>query len=180
MKNFGFAGNDNVICIGTNGKMTEVSAAMGITSLESLEEIIAVNYLNYKQYKQELASIPGVRMAVFDETEKSNYQYIVLEIDETITGITRDDILRILVAENVLARRYFYPGCHRMEPYRSYFPQAGLSLPVTERLANRVLCLPTGQVVGRMEIETICEIIRISTTNAEEINMRFAGVTPSR
>jgi dTDP-4-amino-4,6-dideoxygalactose transaminase len=180
MKNFGFAGNDNVIYIGTNGKMTEVSAAMGLTSLESLEEIIAVNYRNYKQYKQELASIPGVRMAVFDEAEKSNYQYIVLEIDETITGITRDDILRILVAENVLARRYFYPGCHRMEPYRSYFPHAGLLLPVTERLANRVLCLPTGQTVGRMEIETICEIIRISTANAEEINMRFAGVTPSR
>jgi dTDP-4-amino-4,6-dideoxygalactose transaminase len=82
MKNFGFDGYDNVIYIGTNGKMNEVSAAMGLTGLESLEEFIAINYRNYKHYKQELEGIPGIQLITYDETERYNYQYIILEIDD--------------------------------------------------------------------------------------------------
>lgn len=122
MKNFGFAGYDNVIYIGTNGKMSEVSAAMGLTEIESLNEFITTNYHNYKQYQRGLLNLPGVRLLTYNQAEKCNYQYIVLEIDETITEISRDQLLKTLWAENILARRYFYPGCHRMEPYRSYFP----------------------------------------------------------
>ena len=61
-----------------------------------------------------------------NEMEKSNYQYVVVEIDPAITQVTRDQFVDLLSAENIMARRYFYPGCHRMEPYRSYFPNAGL------------------------------------------------------
>jgi dTDP-4-amino-4,6-dideoxygalactose transaminase len=50
MKNFGFAGYDQVIYIGTNGKMSEISAAMGLTSLESLDDFIRTNHRNYQQY----------------------------------------------------------------------------------------------------------------------------------
>jgi len=117
MKNFGFTWYDKVDYIGTNGKMNEVSAAMGLTSLESMDEFIAVNYRNYKQYQSELEGIPGIQLIKFDETERCNYQYIVLKIDEHIAGLSRDQFVEILHAENVLARRYFYPGCHRMEPY---------------------------------------------------------------
>jgi dTDP-4-amino-4,6-dideoxygalactose transaminase len=173
MKNFGFAGYDNVIYIGTNGKMSEVSAAMGLTSLESLDELIAVNYRNYKQYQHELASIPGVHLTTYDEKEKCNYQYIVLEIDEAVTQISRDQLLDILWAENVLARRYFYPGCHRMEPYRSYFPHAGLLLPHTEHLVTRVLSLPTGTAVGEDEIGQVCQIIKLAIENGVEVRQRL-------
>jgi len=183
MKNFGFHGYDNVIYIGTNGKMSEVSAAMGLTELESLEEFIAVNYRNYQHYKRELSDVPGVRMIAFDETEKSNFQYIILEVDETVTQVNRDKLVEILHAENVLARRYFYPGCHQMEPYRSYFPHAGLLLPETEKLAQRVLSLPNGTAVGPDEISKICQIIRLVVEHADEVRVRllsrFAGMNPS-
>ena len=134
MRNFGFAGLDNVVDIGTNGKMSEVSAAMGLTSLESLEEFISVNYENYLTYCNGLEGIPGVELIKFTGKEKNNYQYVVLEIDEAQAGLSRDLLVKILHAENILARRYFYPGCHQMEPYRSYFPNARLLLPETEKL----------------------------------------------
>jgi dTDP-4-amino-4,6-dideoxygalactose transaminase len=79
-----------------------------------------------------LSGLPGVRLVPYNEQEQCNYQYVVLEVDEAVTQISRNELVKILWAENVLARRYFYPGCHRMEPYRSYFPHAGLLLPETE------------------------------------------------
>jgi dTDP-4-amino-4,6-dideoxygalactose transaminase len=111
-------------------------------------------------------------MISYDDTERCNYQYIVLEIDETVTGIGRDQILKILQAENVIARRYFYPGCHRMEPYRSYFPHARLLLPETERLVQRVMLLPTGTAVGEEEIAAICGIIRFVLEHSNELRSR--------
>jgi dTDP-4-amino-4,6-dideoxygalactose transaminase len=173
MKNFGFAGYDNVIYIGTNGKMNEVSAAMGLTALDSLDEFVAVNYRNYKQYQRSLAGIPGVQLAIYDEAEKRNYQYIVAEVDEAATAVSRDQMVDILHAENVIARRYFYPGCHRMEPYRSYSPHAGLLLPETERLVERVLVLPTGAAIGPEEITRICHIIRFVAIHGEGIRDRL-------
>ncbi len=159
MSNFGFAGLDNVIYIGTNGKMCEVSAAMGLTSLESLDEFISVNRRNHQAYQRHLDGIAGVTMVTFDEGERNNYQYIVLEIDESACGVSRDALVEILHAQNVRARRYFYPGCHRMEPYRSYYPNAGLLLPETECLSERVLCLPTGTAVSEDDVALICAII---------------------
>jgi len=170
MKNFGFTSYDRTDYIGTNGKMNEVSAAMGLTNLESIEDFIAVNNRHYKQYVRELAAIEGVKVLVYDERERCNYQYVVLEIDQNKTIVSRDQLMEILHKENVLARRYFYPGCHRMEPYRSYLPHAGLLLPETEQLTNRVLCLPTGISVNENEISNICQIIRFAVTNGAEIH----------
>ena len=180
MKNFGFAGYDTVIYIGTNGKMSEVSAAMGLTGLESLAEFIEVNCSNYQQYKRELAGVPGVGMITYDETERCNYQHIILEVDETVTKISRDQLVEILHAENVLARRYFYPGCHQMEPYRSYFPHAGLLLPETERLVSIVLSLPTGTAVGPNEIAKICQIIRLVVEHDDEVRERLLSASAER
>jgi dTDP-4-amino-4,6-dideoxygalactose transaminase len=175
MKNFGFTGKlDDVGYVGTNGKMNEASAAMGLTSLESLDHFIATNYRNYQQYEQELAEIPGLRLIHYNDGNEYNYQYIVVEIDEALTGISRDDIVKVLRAENVLARRYFYPGCHQMEPYRSYFPHAGLLLPETEALTQRVISLPNGTAVGADEITTLCQIIRLAIANGPLISVRIS------
>lgn len=173
MKNFGFAGFEKVDYIGTNGKMSEVSAAMGLTGLESLDEFVTVNYRNYRQYQGELRDVPGVELLTFNEVEKCNYQYLVLEIDEEIIQFNRDQLVKILWAENILARRYFYPGCHRMEPYRSYFPHAGLLLPETESLGKRVLVLPTGTAVSTEEISKICQIIRLVVQHDNEVKDRL-------
>jgi dTDP-4-amino-4,6-dideoxygalactose transaminase len=177
MRNFGFAGYDLVASIGTNAKMNEVSAAMGLTSFENLEQFVSTNYSNYKYY-QRLADLPGISLVTYDETEKCNYQYIVLEIDEAVTRISRDQLQEVLWAENVLARRYFYPGCHRVEPYRSRLLRANLSLPNTERLAERVLCLPTGTAVGSDSVEAICRIIELAVTHGLDIQERLAHRPP--
>ena len=173
LRNFGFAGYDIVNCLGTNGKMSEVSAAMGLNSLESLEKFVAANYRNYIEYWQQLADVPGISLLTFDEDEKCNYQYVVLEIDEHAMGITRDQLDDILWAENILSRRYFYPGCHRMEPYRTRYPQASLWLPETERLANKVLCLPTGTAMGSTEIKGICQLIQLIACESEAVKERM-------
>ena len=173
MKNFGFAGMDDVIYIGTNGKMNEVSAAMGLTSLESIDEFIKINSSNYRAYLALLEGIPGLEVHKYDGDERNNYHYMVIEIDQIKTGINRDLLMRILHAENIRVRRYFYPGCHRMEPYQSYYPNAGLSLPETECLSERVLCLPTGMSVSSEDIKKICKIIRLLIANGQELRQRL-------
>jgi len=165
MRNFGFAGLDNVVDLGTNGKMSEISAAMGLTSLESLDEFIDVNRRNYHGYFVGLDGIPGIQLIQYDPQEKNNYQYVVIEIHEE-TAISRDLLVEILHAENVRARRYFFPGCHQMEPYRS---KSGLSLPETEKLSRRVLQLPTGTAVNDKDIEKICNIIRFVVHASDDI-----------
>lgn len=169
MRNFGFAGLDTVIDLGINGKMSEISAAMGLTSLESLDEFIAINYRNYCAYQDGLAGIPGLQLVQYDPQEKNNYQYVVIEIDENTSGISRDLLVDILHAENIRARRYFYPGVHQMEPYRSYFPNARLVLPETEKLTPKVLQLPTGTSIETSDIQVICDIIRFAFEHSKDI-----------
>ncbi|MEA4907340.1 MAG: aminotransferase class I/II-fold pyridoxal phosphate-dependent enzyme [Anaerolineaceae bacterium] len=174
MKNFGFEDIDKVIYIGTNGKMNELSAAMGLTSLDSMDEIVAANYQNYQCYQAGIKNIPGIQLKLFNEAEKCNYQYIILDIDPSITGVTRDQLMEILWAENVLARRYFYPGCHKMEPYHSYFPHAGLLLPVTEQVAQQILAMPTGTAVTPEDIAQICQLIAMVVNNADTVRQSLS------
>jgi dTDP-4-amino-4,6-dideoxygalactose transaminase len=172
MKNFGFAGYDNVIYIGTNGKMSEVSAAMGLTALDSLDEFIAVNRRNYEQYRRELGDVEGLQMVTYDAAQKNNYQYVILELDDHLC-ISRDELVKILQAENIMARRYFYPGCHRMEPYRSYYPHARLLLPHTEALTKRAFALPTGTSIDPDMVASVCQLVRLVVTNHHEIRERM-------
>ena len=174
MKNFGFAGMDNVVYIGTNGKMNEMSAAMGLTSLESLDVFIETNRRNYLAYQRYLAGIPGIKLLTYDEAEDNNYQYIIIEVDEEAAGISRDQLTWLLHAERIRARRYFYPGCHQMEPYRSYYPNAGLLLPETEALVTRVMSLPTGTAVDEADIQRICQVIGFMVAHGPEISQRMA------
>jgi dTDP-4-amino-4,6-dideoxygalactose transaminase len=175
MRHFGFRGGaDDVVCVGTNGKMSEISAAMGLTGLESMDDIIAINRHHYQHYRRALADMSGITLRTFDDDEKSNYQFIVLEVDEGAAGLSRNDLVRILSAENVLAKRYFFPGCHRMAPYRDLYPDAGRFLPQTERLTECVLCLPTGAAVRSADIAAICQILRLAVTHAAELRAVLA------
>ncbi len=170
MRNFGFEGYDSVVSLGTNGKMTEPSAAMGLTLLESLDDLIEANRRNYERYRDHLEGIPGVELLVYDQTEKRNYQHVILSVDPLVTHVSRDQLLEVLWAENVLARRYFYPGCHRMEPYRSRFPDAGQYLPVTEKALERVIALPNGTQIGPVEVDVICQIIQKVIENGARVS----------
>jgi dTDP-4-amino-4,6-dideoxygalactose transaminase len=174
MKNFGFSGYDNVIYIGTNGKMSEVSAAMGLTSLDSMDEFIATNYRNYRKYQAMLEKVPGIKFILFNESWKANYQYVIVEINDGNGSLSRDQIIEIMHRENILARRYFYPGCHNMEPYRSYFPHSHLLLPNTHKVLSRVISLPTGTSVDEDGIEKICGLIGFIMEHSHEIDTRLS------
>lgn len=171
MRNFGFVGYDQVVDIGTNGKMSELSAAMGLTSFESMDEFIAVNRRNHSAYSAGLEGIRGVDLVTYpeDDGELSNYQYVVVEVDAARSGLRRDELQAVLHHENVLARRYFHPGCHRMEPYRSLVPEAGRLLPETERLTERVLSLPTGTSIAPEAVHRICEIVRSAVDQGPQV-----------
>ena len=78
-----------------------------------------------------------------------------------------------------MARKYFWPGCHRMEPYRSLDPQAGDRLPHTEAVAGRLLVLPTGTGVSVDEIERLCGLIRLAVTSGPALRERLAALGPA-
>ncbi|HET8775535.1 MAG TPA: DegT/DnrJ/EryC1/StrS family aminotransferase [Thermoanaerobaculia bacterium] len=153
MRNFGFAGYDRVVSEGTNAKMTEVSAAMGLTNLESVDRFIGTNRRHWQHYNARLGGMKGLRVAQYDDREANNYQYVVVEVG---ADVDRDRLVEKLWSEGVLARRYFTPGAHRAEPYRS---QVSVSLPVTERLCERVLVLPNGTDLDEDDVERVCALI---------------------
>lgn len=168
MRNFGFADFDNVVALGVNAKMHEVSAAMGLSSLELLETFRAINRRNHEAYARGLADAAGIRLCGYDGREESNYHYVIVEVAEQ-ASLSRDGLVDVLQAENVLARRYFSPGCHKALPFRSRQPSKGQVLPVTERLCARLLALPTGTAVDPDAIEKIGRIIALALRHAPDI-----------
>jgi dTDP-4-amino-4,6-dideoxygalactose transaminase len=176
MRNFGFEGYDRVGSLGTNGKMNEVSAAVGLAGLETLDDVLAANRRNYERYRRRLADLPGVTLVPYDDAERCNRHYVVLEVDAAAAGIARDRLVEVLWAENVMARRYFHPGCHAMEPYRSRVPPAWRRLPETERLASRLVTLPTGTAVDEAAVDGVCEVVRVAVERAAELEGALARV----
>jgi len=97
MRNFGFSGMDNVIHPGTNGKMTEICAAMGLVNLENIDTVLESNQINRQVYREGILSLPGIRLFEFDDTERNNYQYVVIEIVEG-GAVSRDSLIETLHA----------------------------------------------------------------------------------
>jgi dTDP-4-amino-4,6-dideoxygalactose transaminase len=160
MRNFGFVDFDKVVYLGVNGKMSEIHAAMGLTNLEAISEIIDANHRNYEAYKNGLANVPGIKLIDYDSKEHNNYQYVVIEVNSKVCLRNRDEIVEALHAKNIIARKYFWPGCHRMEPYKSLQKNSSLLLEETEKIAENIIVLPTGQTVGDSDIKHICGIIK--------------------
>ena len=159
MRNFGFSGMDSVIYPGTNGKMIEVAAAMGLVNLDAIDSVIEVNRCNYHHYHEGLSVLPGISLLTFDEYERNNFQYIVMIVDKECP-VNRDIIIQALHAENILARKYFWPGCHNMKPYCDLYPHAGLLLANTHEVAQRVIVLPTGTTMDSSMTQAVCSLIR--------------------
>jgi dTDP-4-amino-4,6-dideoxygalactose transaminase len=167
MRNFGFIGYDNVIHPGTNGKMPEINAAMGLVNLDALPRFVAANRANHEAYAAAFAKIDGVRLLRYDDTQDPNYQYVVIEVDPAFPA-SRDRIVAVLQAENILARKYFWPGCHRMQPYRDLYPHAGLLLPNTDAVAARVIVLPNGETLDDRHVALIASVVRALTGEHHE------------
>ena len=141
LRNFGYFGDGSPPqMLGINAKMNEISAAMALTNLESLDAFVEVNRRNYSSYMEVLPR--AVKLYRPQYIEGWNYQYVVIEHPRA--GALKE----ALHAERILARRYGYPPCHLSEPY-CHSPAL---LPVTEQLASRTLCLPTGMNVSTEDI----------------------------
>lgn len=156
-RNFGF--EDGVVRgLGINGKMNEVCAAMGIANLERLPDVVACNRRNLEAYRQGFAEVPGIRVATCDEAERQNYQYVVAEVLPEF-GLSRDALMAWLQDHGVLARDYFAPGCHRVEPFASA-PTGAPGLPHTEALSDRLITFPTGMHVGTQDVRRVVSLVR--------------------
>lgn len=175
MRNFGFVDYDQVADLGMNAKLPEVSAAMGSASLAALEEYREINRLNTARYADGLAGVASLRIKSPPPDQKSNYQYVVAELDPALPPGARDTLYLALRAEGVLARRYFYPGCHRMPPYGTLAQPAELALPHTDSLCGRVLCLPNGAAVNAVAIDQVCALVRLILAHLPEVQARLAG-----
>lgn len=158
MRNFGFNGYDNVIHPGTNGKMIEVCAAMGLANLDGFNETIETNKNNYTLYKEILDDLTEIKIINYPSNERNSYHYVVAEVTKNCP-VERDELIKILHENNILARKYFWPGCHGMKPYQELYPHAKLVLPNTIDVAERVMVLPSGTATLPKQIEAICQII---------------------
>lgn len=161
MRQQGLNSDHQIAGPGTVARMSEIAAAMGLTSLDAMETFLDVNHANYESYADGLAGIPGISLRPQAPGERANNQYVVIEVDVAVMGVSRDDVHVALTQNNVLSRRYFHPGCHQSEPYRANPSRhAPLPLPRTEALTERVLSLPTGVAISAADIEGVCAIIR--------------------
>lgn len=169
MRNFGFQGYDRVSYLGTNAKMSEIAAAMGLTSLENMRSQIEINRRNYDAYQEMLQNVPGISLLSESSKEQRNFQYVVMELQPEEYSLTRDQCVQVLHMHNVLARRYFFPGVHQMEPYLTERSKGGYALPCTEVVMNRVIVMPTGNQVTTEMINQIGTILAWANEHSSEL-----------
>ena len=158
-----------------NGRMSEAQAAVALLSLDNFPRIIERNQGIFAAYRDAFAGLPGLRLIEPQAVSTTNYQYVVCEIDAERFGLSRDELQAVLRAENVLARRYFYPGIHRCTPYDERYPEAAERLPVTEALCAKVLQLPIGQPIDAAGARRIGQIVRAAHEQAVSIRHSLGG-----
>jgi len=174
MRNFGITGLSTVENAGINGKLNDVAAAVGLTSLEFTAERMQHNRTLQLSYQDQLANCPGLRLLEITADNGGNGQYAVALVDAQEFGMTRDSLLQVLRAEGVFARSYFVPGCHRSMPYAASEDHSPVPLTITESILNCVLQLPVGPAVSLHAASRIARLLlwvnRHATTIRERLN----------
>ncbi len=155
LKNFGFAGETEVVAPGINSKMDEVRAAYGLLNLKIVDDAIEKRHQVAVKYRNALRNIPGIRF--FDDMPgvKHNYSYFPIFVNAEEYGMTRDELYFKMQEKGVFGRRYFYPLISTFSTYRGLPSAAPENLPVATRIANEVICLPmhhelSGEVIDRV------------------------------
>lgn len=159
-----------------NGKMSEAQAGLALLSLAELESNIAANRQRHMTYQQRLGELPGLRLLTPATHDTSNYQYVTVVIDGERAGLCRDQLARLLDAENIICRRYFEPGTHRLPPYRDDPALRVLSLPVTERLCRDVLVFPNGTPMTEDDVSKICDVVEALLAQAPALRAKLEQV----
>lgn len=152
MRNFGFDGFDKTVRLGTNAKMSEFAAAYGLTALDELQSVIDHNAEIYKGYIKQFSQFGEFKILRYSQQNYSNYQYAVAHVPAN----SRDNLVHHFHENDILVRRYFHPGCHHLEPYKSD-PSYNNSrlLPKTENVASKVLVFPTGYQMNKEGVNRV-------------------------
>ena len=153
LKNFGFAGETEVIAPGINSKVDEVRAAYGIINLRQVDAAIEARHQVAIKYREALRGIEGLSYMEDMPGVRHNYSYFPIFIDAEMFGMTRDELYFKMKEANVLGRRYFYPLISEFSTYRG-LPSAGKeNLPNAHKMADSVICLPMHQELSEEDIE---------------------------
>lgn len=148
LKNFGFAGETEVVGPGINSKMDEIRSAYGLLNLKQVDAAIEARHKVATVYREALKDIEGITF--FNDTPgvKHNYSYFPIFIDADKYGMTRDELYEKLKANNIFGRRYFYPLISTFSTYRSLPSASPENLPVATKMAEQVICLPMHHGLG--------------------------------
>lgn len=170
-RSFGFQGKDNVAGLGLNGKLNEIHAALALASLDGLDATMAANTARYEAYLRHFSPIPGLRVLEFAPGERHNHQLVMVEVLEG-WPLTRDDTVRLLRAENALARPYYSPPLHSSE----HCPAAlrGERLPVAEDLSERFIQMPVGDLTSVEDIAALAGLMDFVAANGRDVAARLA------
>lgn len=158
IRQFGQFGKEDAVRIGTNAKMTEMHAAMGLCNLRHVDGEIAKRKRLVEHYRQRLCGVPGLRLYLAEnENVKGNYAYFPVYFDAAILGFDRDDVLQRLAADDIYARRYFFPLTSDFTCNRGRFPSG--DTPVARHIAENILTLPLYADLALEDVDRICDII---------------------
>ena len=159
LKNFGFAGETEVVAPGINSKMDEVRAAYGLLNLKQVDEAIDKRHHVAVRYREALHDVKGVRF--FDDMPgvRHNYSYFPIFVKADEYGMTRDELYFKMKEQGVLGRRYFYPLISTFSTYRGLPSAAPENLPVATRIANEVICLPMHHELSSEDIDRVLNLI---------------------
>ena len=159
LKNFGFAGEIEVVAPGINSKVDEVRCAYGLLNLKQVDAAIAHRHRVAEKYREALRNVPGIRF--FDDMPgvRHNYGYFPIFVNAEEYGMTRDELYFKMQKAGVYGRRYFYPLISTFSPYRELPSAAPENLPVATKMANEVICLPMHQDLTEKDIERVIEQI---------------------
>lgn len=173
VRGFGFKQADNIaVPGGMNAKLNEVHAAMALASLDDLEDQVARNRARYRLYQSLLQPISGLQLLEFDESQQTSYKNIVVRLAAG-WPLTRADTLRILHAEQIVARPYYFPALHQ-KPMA--YPHVAADLPDTERLAEEFMLLPCGHLVDEHDIRQITALLAMLQQQAPLIQRQLESL----
>lgn len=159
LKNFGFAGEVEVVAPGINSKMDEMRSAYGLLNLRQVDAAIEARHRVARQYREVLRPVEGITFMDDMLGVKHNYSYFPIFIDAEKYGMTRDELYFKMKGQNVLGRRYFYPLISEFTTYRGLPSANPENLPNAHKMANRVICLPMHHELSIEDVKRILNII---------------------
>ena len=156
LKNFGIKGPEIVDGIGSNAKMNEFVAAMGLCNLNHIDENIAKRQKVAECYRDCLAGIDGIQLSPIQDGVQPNYSYFPIVIDEKKFGATRNEVFDNLAKNNIHARKYFYPLTSAYDCFHGKYDSN--KTPVALHISKRVLTIP---MYADLELDDVKRIVKI-------------------